>query len=144
MTGEKKQKKETDIQKIVNYYFKTKGLELEELKESAKKMTIIYSRHVRPAKQLLELAGSFIKAKEAIKTVSVWAKSHNLDYTIETVFKRWLELDKLKPKEVVKKPFYEDLPMVWSDAKQKWFIIVDSEWKEFAGDEKQIKWKIIK
>ncbi|TSC96299.1 MAG: hypothetical protein Athens101410_13 [Parcubacteria group bacterium Athens1014_10] len=140
----KKEKKETNIQKIVNYYFKTKGLNLEEIKESAKKKKIIYSRHVRPAKELLELAGSLSKAKEAIKKVANWAISHHLDYTIETVFKRWLELDKLKPKEVVKKPFYDDHPMVWSDAKQKWFIIIDGEWKEFAGDEKEIEWKVIK
>ncbi len=139
-----KQKKETNIQKIVNYYFKSKGLSLEEIKENARKKKIIYSRHVRPAKELLELAGSLQKAKEAIDKVANWAKSHHLDYTIETVFKRWLELDTLKPKEVVKKPFYENHPMVWSDTKQKWFIIIEGEWKEFAGDEKEIKWKIVK
>lgn len=141
---DKKVKKETDIQEIVNYYFKTKGLSLEEIKESAKKQKIIYSRHVRPAKQLLELAGSLKKAKEAIKKVADWAKSHKLDYTIETVFKRWLELDTLKPKELVKRPFFEDHPMVWSESKDKWFVIIDGEWKEFAGDEKLIEWKIIK
>jgi len=139
-----KKEKETKIQKIVNYYFKTKGLSLGEIKENAKKKKIVYSRHVRPAKQLLELAGGLRKAKQAIKKVAQWAQSHNLDYTIETVFKRWLELDRLQPKEIVKRPFYDGYLMVWSETKEKWFVVIDGEWKEFAGNEKEIKWKIIK
>jgi len=140
--NESKKQKETAIQKIVNYYFQTKGLTLDEIKENARKKKIIYSRHVRPAKQLLELAGSVKKAKEAIRKVAVWAKSRGLDYTIETVFKRWLELDRLKPKEVVKKPFFQGSPMVWSEARRKWYVITeDNEWREFAGSEKDIEWK---
>jgi len=134
-----------DIQRIVNHYFYTKGLTLKEIKASAKKKKIIYSRHVRTAKQLLDLAGSRKKAIEAIDRVAEWAKSRNLDYAIETVFKKWLELDRLKPKEIVKKPFYNDNPMVWSQSKRKWYVVTpDGEWKEFAGQEDDIKWKIIK
>jgi len=134
-----------DIQRIVNHYFYTKGLTLKEIKESAKKKKIIYSRHVRAAKQLLELAGSLKKAIGAIDKVAEWAKSRNLDYTIETVFKRWLELDRLKPKEIVKKPYYLGNPMVWSETKRKWYVISpEGEWLEFAGKEEEIEWKIIK
>lgn len=140
-----KDKKETEIQEVVNHFFYTKGYTLDQIKEDSKKRKIIYSRFTRPAKELIELAGSKKKAKEAITTVSKWAKSRNLDYSIETVFKKWLELDKLKPKEVIKKPFYNNQPMVWSQIKKKWFVINDEgEWLEFAGDEKDIKWKIIK
>lgn len=140
-----KEKKETDIQEVINHFFYTKGYTLEKIKEDAKKKKIVYSRFTRPAKELIELAGSKKKAKEAITIVADWAKSRNLDYAIETVFKKWLELDKLKPKEIVKKPFYEDQPMVWSQIKKKWFVVNnDGEWLEFAGDEKDIKWKIIK
>ncbi len=140
-----KQTKETDIQKIVNHYFYTKGVNLDKIKKDIKKKKIVYSRHVRPAKQLLELAGSLREAKKAITKVSKWAKSRNLDYAIETVFKKWLELDRLKPKEIVKKPFFRNDPMVWSRSKKKWYVITeDDEWKEFAGDEKDIKWKIVK
>lgn len=140
-----KEQKETEIQKIVNHYFMSKGLSLDEIKKSAKKRKIIYSRHVRPAKQLLELAGSIAKAKRAIDKVANWAKSRNLDYSIETVFKKWLELDRLRPKEIVKKPFYEGDPMVWSQTKKKWFVITsDGEWKEFADDLDKIEWKIVK
>jgi hypothetical protein len=141
----KRKKQETEIQIIVNYYFSTKGLSLDQLKENIKKQKIVYSRFTRPAKQLLELAGSVSRAKKAIDKVSQWAQSRNLDYSIETIFKKWLELDKLKPKEIVKKPFFRSNPMIWSKTKKKWYVInPDGDWLEFAGDEKEIEWKIEK
>ena len=112
-------REETAIRQLVTYYFETKGLSLQDLKENAKKRKIVYSRFTKPAKQLLELAGSIEKAKQAMKKVAEWANSRKLDYTIETVFKKWLELDRLHPKEVVKKPFYRNDPMVWSENKKK-------------------------
>jgi len=137
-------KEETKIRQIVTHYFKTKGVSLKELKMNARKKKIIYSRYTRPAKQLLELAGSLEKAKEAIDKVAEWAKSRGLDYAIETVFKKWLELDRLKPKEIVKKPFYKGNPMVWSETKKKWYVIDETgQWLEFAGDESEIEWRII-
>jgi len=138
-------KEETAIRQIVTHYFETKGLSLIELKKSAKKRKIIYSRFTKPAKQLLELAGSVKKAKEAINKVAGWAKSRNLDYAIETVFKKWLELDRLKPKEVVKKPFFRGMPMIWSQTKRKWYVIDNNgEWLEFAGKESDVEWRIVK
>jgi DNA polymerase/3'-5' exonuclease PolX len=137
-------KEETAIRQIVAYFFNTKGITLDELKYNAKKRKIIYSRFTKPAKQLLELSGSIPKAKEAIDKVANWAKSRKLDYSIETVFKKWLELDQLKPKEIVKKPFFQNNPMVFSQTKKKWYVIDKSgEWLEFAGKEAEIEWKII-
>ncbi len=141
----KKAQQETEIQKIVNHYFKTKGLSLEQIKKDAKKKKIIYSRFTRPAKQLLELAGSVGKAKSAITKVAKWAESRKLDYAIETVFKKWLELDRLKPKEVVKKPYYRGDPMVWSETKKKWYVVDKSgSWLEFADKESEVDWRIDK
>ena len=141
----KKKQEETKIQKIVNHYFYSKGLSLDKIKKDAKKKKIVYSRFTRPAKQLLELAGSTRKAKSAITKVAEWAKSRNLDYAIETVFKKWLELDRLKPKEVVKKPYYKKNPMVWSETKKKWYVIDKyGTWLEFADKESEIEWKITK
>ncbi len=141
---EKQVEKETAIQKVVNHFFYTKGLSLDEIKNDAKKKKIIYSRFTRPAKQLLELAGSIKKAKEAITRVALWANSRKLDYAIETVFKKWLELDRLKPKEIVKKPHYRNDPMVWSETKKKWFVInKDGDWLEFGAKKKDIEWKIV-
>lgn len=143
--SQKIKKDETAIQEIVNHYFYSKGLSLEQIKKNAKKKKIIYSRFTRPAKQLLELAGSVKKAKEAINKVAEWANSRNLDYAIETVFKKWLELDRLKPKEIVKKPFYRNDPMIWSGAKKKWYVINQhGEWLEFADKESEIEWRIVK
>lgn len=136
---------ETAIQQVVNHYFFSKGLSLEKIKRDAKKKKIVYSRFTRPAKQLIELAGSVKKAKDAITRVAEWAQSRGLDYAIETVFKKWLELDRLKPKEVVKKPFFRGDPMVWSETKKKWFVVTpDNEWLEFAGKESEMEWRIVK
>jgi hypothetical protein len=140
-----KEEKESDIQQVVNHFFYTKGFSLDEIKESAKKKKIIYSRFTRPAKELIDLAGSVSKAKEAMTTVADWAKSRNLDYSIETVFKKWLELGKLKPKEIVKKPYYRNQPMIWSQTKRKWYVIDDGgEWLEYADKENKIEWRIEK
>jgi len=138
-------KEETAIQQIVTYYFKTKDISLNQLKYNAKKKKIIYSRFTKPAKQLLELAGSIKRAKTAIDKVAEWAKSRNLDYAIETIFKKWLELDRLKPKEIVKKPYYQGNLMVWSETRRKYYVVTpDGEWLEFAGKKEDIEWKIIK
>lgn len=138
-------KQETAIRQIVTHFFQSKGLGLQELKNNAKKRKIIYSRFTKPAKQLLELAGGIEPAKKAIDTVAAWATSRKLDYTIETVFKKWLELDTLKPKEAVKKPFYLGDPMIYSEPRKKWYVISKTgEWLMFAGKEKDIEWRIIK
>ncbi len=136
---------ETAIRQVITHFFESKGLDLKQLKENAKKRTIVYSRYTKPAKQLIELSGGTEQAKEAIDKVAGWASSRNLDYTIETVFKKWLEIDQLKPKEIVKKPFYEGLPMIFSESKKKWFVINNNgEWLEFADKEDKIEWKITK
>jgi len=63
-SGSPKKKKETAIQEIVNHYFFTKGLSLDQIKDDAKKQKIIYSRFTRPAKQLLELSGRSKKPRK--------------------------------------------------------------------------------
>lgn len=135
---------ETAIRQIVTYFFETKGVNLEQLKNDARKRDIVYSRFTKPAKQLLELAGTVSAAKDAIKIVADWANSRKLDYAIETVFKKWLELDRLRPKERVKKPFYDNNPMYWSEAKHKWYVINKSgEWLEYADKETKIEWRLV-
>ena len=136
--------KATAIQQVISHFFQSKGVSLEQLKNDARKEKIIYSRYTKPAKQLLTLAGSIEDAKRAIDKVAEWANSRALDYTIETVFKKWLELDRLKPKEIVKKPFYNGDPMIWSETKRKWYVISKSgEWLLFADKESKIEWKTI-
>ena len=137
-------KEETAIRQVIAHFFQSKGVGLQELKNNAKKRKIIYSRFTKPAKQLLELSGGVEEAKKAIDKVASWAKTRKLDYSIETVFKKWLELDQLKPKEIVKKPFYKGQPMNWSETKKKWFVISKfGEWLEFADKESTIEWKVV-
>ncbi len=138
-------REDSAIRQVVTHYFETKGVPLDELKRSARRRKIIYSRFTKPAKQLIELAGSVEKAKAATSKVAEWAKTRKLDYSIETVFKKWLELDNLKPKEAVKKAFYKNKPMVWSEQKKKWFVVPadGGEWLEFAGDKKDMEWRIV-
>lgn len=137
-------KKDTAIRQIVTHYFETKGVSLDKLKRDARKEAIVYRRYTRPAKELLLLAGSVELANAAIDKVAAWAKSRNLEYAIETVAKKWLELDSLKPKEQVKKPFYNGLAMVWSEARKKWYVISrEGEWLEYADKLNKIEWKII-
>lgn len=139
-----KLKEETAIRQIIAHFFQSKGLSLQELKENAKKRKIVYSRFTKPAKQLLELSGSIEKAKKAIDIVAQWANTRKLDYAIETVFKKWLELDRLRPKEIVKKPFYKGDPMIFSETKKKWYVISKyGEWLEFADKQNTIEWKIM-
>lgn len=141
----KELEEETAIRQVITHFFKSKGLTLNELKQNARQRKIIYSRFTKPAKQLIVLAGSVQKAEEAIDKVASWANSRKLDYAIETVFKKWLELDQLKPKEIVKKPFYQNKPMIWSEAKQRWYVIDrGGTWLEYAGKEDQIEWKEIR
>ncbi len=138
-------KKDTAIRQVITHYFETKGVDLDQLKRDARKEKIVYRRYTRPAKELLQLAGSVELAKQAIDKVALWAQTRNLDYAIETVIKKWLELDRLKPKEVVKKPFYNGDPMIWSEAKKKWYVISrDGEWLEYADTDEKIEWKTIK
>jgi len=56
----------------------------------------------------------------------------------------WERHFKLKPKEVIKKPFYRGDPMIWSETKKKWFVISKyGEWLEFADTESTIEWRTI-
>ena len=133
---------ENEIQQVVNHYFQTKGYTIDDIKEDAKKRKIVYSRYTRPAKNLLLLAGSVEKAKETINIVALWANTRNLDYAIETVFKKWPEINNLRPKKKEKKPYYRKDPMIWSKTKNKWYVISkEGDWLEFAGKEEEVEWR---
>ncbi|MBI2642261.1 MAG: hypothetical protein HYW97_00210 [Candidatus Wildermuthbacteria bacterium] len=141
----KELREKTVIRQVVTHFFETKGVSLEQLKRSARKKNIVYGRFAKSARELLDLTGSVQKAKDAITKVGEWARTRDLDYSLETVLKKWLELDTLKPKPVKKKAFYRNKPMVWSEIKKKWFVITpDGEWLEFADKESMIEWRIVK
>ena len=79
---------------VVDYYFELRGW-ANLPKEEYKKRDIIYGRFTRPAKQLLILCdGDLEKAKYLLDCLKRWAESKRLDWSIETVFKRWGEIEK--------------------------------------------------
>jgi len=140
-TSEKTLKKEEDkpiTSQIVNYFFELKGWAD---KESSfyKKNKIIYSRFTKPAKELLELCDNDVsEAKDCLKKLADWAISRDLDWSIETVFKKWYDIDKLKPKE--KKPYYKG-ERIFKMNNRLYVLSVDGEKREFAGNENEIIYK---
>src|SRR3990167_7442513 len=88
------EKKElTSIQQIVNHFFLLKGWDIKD-----SKFKTIYSRFTRPAKDLLELCDDDLNgAFQRLKIVQEWADSRDLDWTIETIMKKWYDLEHLQP-----------------------------------------------
>ena len=137
----KKKKKEKDkplTNQIVNYFFELKGWADKE-KGFYKKNKIIYSRFTKPAKELLELCDNdLLEAKDCLKKLSDWAISRDLDWSIETVFKKWYDLDKLQPKE--KRAYYKG-DRVFKMSGKLYVLSANGEKREFAGNENEIIYK---
>lgn len=126
---------------VVNYFFELKGWANKE-KPFYAENKIIYSRFLRPAKDLLELCeGNLEESKECLRKVGEWAKSHDLDWGIETVFKKWYEIDFLKPKE--KKPYWDGCRIFKKTENGQWFIIRNGEVLELGRSlsNSEIEWK---
>jgi phage replication O-like protein O len=122
-------KPKTSIQIIVDYFFELKGFGKDNHPPR------IYGSYVKPAKDLLELCdGSIESAKNKLKKIANWANACQIDWSLETVFKRWHEIDGLEQQiEKRKKPFIDG-----DRAYQKngsWFIITKSgEHRKYIGD----------
>ena len=127
----------TGVQNVVNHFFSLKNW------DSSSEKKPVYARYVRPAKDLLDLCeGSVEEAKECLRKIAEWAKSRDLDWSIETVFKKWYELDFLKPKE--KKPYYDSCRIFQKNPPEgKWYIIRNGEIKELGKwpKKEEITWK---
>lgn len=128
----------TKIQQIINYFFELKGWD-NKGKDFYEKNRIIYGRFTRSAKDLIGLCDDDLEeAKLCIKKVADWAKSRDLDWSIETVFKKWYDLDQLKPKE--KKPYYNG-NRVFEICGKKFVLMPNGEKLQFAGSLKDIIYK---
>lgn len=103
----------TDVHLLVDYYFELRGW-ANLPKDEYKKRDIIYGRFTRPAKQLLILCDYELnKAKYLLDSVKRWAENKRLDWSIETVFKRWGEIEKdVAAMPVVKPPAAQAAPMM--------------------------------
>lgn len=127
----------TNVQQVVNHFFVLKGWD-NKGKEYYKTNKIIYARFLRPAKDLLDLCENNIdEANLCLSKVADWAKSRELDWSIETVFKKWYDIDKLKPKE--KKPYLGGFRAFQKN--NQWYVIKDSGEINMWAGKKEVVWK---
>ena len=124
------------LRSVVDYFFELKGWDYKGAQKS------IYGKFTKSGKELLELCdGNVAEAKICLDKLSTWAKSRDLDWSIETVFKKWMELDDLKPKE--KKPYWDGCRIFQRSTGGRWYIMRGGEIKELGRDLKidEIQWK---
>ena len=132
--------KDNITKQIVNYFFELKGWDNKE-KDFYSKNRIVYSRFTRPAKELAELCDNNLEeAKICLKKIADWANSRNLDWSIETIFKKWYDIDLLKPKE--KKPYIDGMRAFQKIEGGKWYVVSrDGETKEYGAIPKEVIYK---
>lgn len=118
--------------KLIDFFFLLKGWDTKN-----KANRIIYGRYLRPAKQLLELTeGNLDTAKHNLQVIANWANAQKIDWSIETVFKRWHDIGQL-PQEKEKKPFIEGRP-AYKKGNRWYFIAVTGEHFEYVGETSKI------
>ncbi len=91
-----------------------------------------------------EIKESISKYAEVLKNDKYfWTYKWTLPEFLQRGLTKFLEvpMDNFIKKQVKKKAFYNGNPMWFDNGKQKWFVIIDGEFKEFAGDEKDITWQ---
>ena len=128
-------KPKTSIQLVVENYFELKGIAKEQHRA-------IFGRHVRPAKDLLELCGGDLDvAKDKLKKICDWANSCEIDWSIETCFKRWHEIDGLSQQiEKRKKAYIEGDRAYQKD--DDWFVITKTgEHRKYIGSLSNLKYE---
>ena len=126
------------INEIISYFFDLKGWG-NKSKDFYAKNKIIYSRYTKSAKELYFLCDNDIEeVNKCLDIMAKWADSRELDWGIETIFKKWYDIDKLKPKE--KKPYYEG-NRVFDMAGKKYVLMPNGDKLQFAGSISSLKYK---
>lgn len=106
------------FKKVIEQFYSLKGWPLEGNPK-------LFARYLRAAKELYELCeGNLEDTRECLEKIKNWAGSRDLDWSIETVFKKWYDLDELKPKE--KKPYYEGKRIFQKVSGGKWWCVSQS------------------
>lgn len=123
----KKERKLTDTQKLVHSFFLLKGWVYEP------KLQVVFRRHLKSAANLLLVAESLEVAEERMGVVAAWADAKKLDWTMETVVKKWFEIDQLPlDVEAAKKSFIDGDRAYRKNG--NWYVIVNGgEHKQYIG-----------
>lgn len=118
---------------VVSEFYRLKGWD----KENAPARS--FASHLRPAKQLIEITGGFDGAAKKLSQVKAWAEARDLEWSIETIFKKWEEIEK-PVQERAKKPYIEG-----DRAYEKngdWYIINHiGEHKKYMGSLKNLTFR---
>ena len=78
---------------LIAHYWDVKGKDFDEKKDAQKAIR----RFVKSARSLLIISGNDIeKAKENLTVVGEWANNRGLEWTIETVLKKYIEIGTIK------------------------------------------------
>jgi hypothetical protein len=82
----------SNVQLLTDYYLECKNWDYQEPK-FYKKNNISYARNCKGAKQILELCDSNLdKSKQMVDKTKEWCEDRGLDWVIETVIRKFLEL----------------------------------------------------
>lgn len=93
MENQANNKKKTQIVLLIERFFHMKGV-------TEPVPSIVFSRYTRVAKQIIELCdGDLQRGVDILGKLKAWAEERNLEWGLDTVVKRWMELSKI-PKPV--------------------------------------------
>jgi len=138
VVSSKRKNKKPKVHQLVDYFFELKGWANKD-KDFYKKKKIIYGRFTSSSKQLLYLCDDDLhEAKSCLNKIKGWADTRSLGWSIETVFKKWYELDLLKPKE--KKPYWRGQRVFEINGK-KYVLTHNGEKLEYNGSQDELEWK---
>ena len=110
--GDKLEKKKRKDVELVEAFFEAKGWEMN---------SQVFRRYLRASKELLLACNDDIGlAKEKLTKVKRWADLKQLDWSLETVIKRWFELDNDTPRP---KQAYIDGCKAYQNPRGDWMVI---------------------
>lgn len=127
----------SDIQKLVHFFFEQKGWQYDNSKQAT------FRRHLKPAKDLLEVCeGNLETAKHKIRQIKYWADQNELDWSIDTVLKKWFELDRLAANVEKSKKAYIGRDRAYQDKDGRWNVILPSgEHRKYIGSLENLRYE---
>lgn len=103
---------------------------------------LIAKRFLRPAMEIYKAANLNIPfAKEKIRTLALWADSKKLDWSLETVLKRWLADNSIV--EEPKKAYIDGDPAIQDPITKRWRVKIHTgQWVDYVGNvQENLIWK---
>ena len=127
---EKKQREKQPHYELIEFFFQQKGWEMN---------PALARRWFRASREVLQACEEDLSlAKEKLLKVKVWADVKVLDWTLETILKRWQQLDEVTA-TAPKKPYIEGCPAYRKG--DDWYVInKDGSHVKWIGSLREIKY----